>query len=73
MKGPDELSLAIVPTFFYSYLSNFPQMKTLGSYSCILYDIQAFLEMFRIQISILSTNEELYMNFAVFERLKMLC
>lgn len=62
------------PNFFLQLSQQcVPDKLDLGFYSCILYDIQAFLEMFRILISILSTNEKLYMNFAIFEGLEMLC
>ena len=71
-KGPVDVSLGIVPTFFCAAVSRLARpLKTRGTYAGAFDNIKTFLEMLSILFHVLATDQNLDRDLAPLQRLEM--
>lgn len=71
-KGPVDVSLGIVPTFFCAAVSRLARpLKNRGTYAGAFDNIKTFLEMLSILFRVLATNQNLNGDLAPLQRLEM--
>ena len=70
-KGPVDVSLGIIPTFFCAAVRLARPLKNRGTYAGAFDNIKTFLEMLSILFRVLATNQNLNGDLAPLQRLEM--